>query len=236
MLLDEYKDGGPWLRRWQLVAGQPRCVEDAISPDHPDANAVRIRNDRVRTAFAAVQSYEAARQVVALVEAGDLPAETIAVPVLVEGARQSPAHAAYLAALDLLTATSEEPPETVDMPGLGEVPNPGRAAWLAAQDLVAAGEPPETVTVLVEGIEDRPNPAWVSYRDALDLVAAADDGARALALLRATDKPPPEFLDDGAPNPDRAAWDAAAALQDEINALPVLAEAAQDMEGADAAQ
>lgn len=236
MLLDEYKDGGPWLRRWQLVAGQPRCLEDAIAPDHPDANAVRIRNDRVRTAFASVLSYEAARQVIALVEVGDPPAETSPVSVLVEGLQANPAHAAYLAALDLLTATGEEPPETVEAPDLGEVPNPARATWLAAQGLVAAGEPPEVVAVLVDGVDDRPNPAWVSYRDALDVVAGADDTARALALLRATGEPPPDRLEDGAPNPDRAVWDAAAALQDEINTLPILIEDAETVEGADAAQ
>ena len=74
MLHDEYKDGGPkdsgpWLRRWSLVAGQPRCVEDAVSLDHPDADAIRARNDRVRQAVETVEGFEAAERLIAHLEA-----------------------------------------------------------------------------------------------------------------------------------------------------------------------
>ncbi|PWC48129.1 hypothetical protein TSA6c_16975 [Azospirillum sp. TSA6c] len=217
-LLDEYKDDGVWLRRWQLVAGRPRCLQDAVALDHPEANAIRARNDRVRDALWIVRAYEAAQRLITTVEAGDPLAETMAVPVMVKAVRPNPAHARYLDALDLLTATADEPPELVEVDGMGEVPNPARLAWLAAHDVVAAGEPPETVTVLVDGTEEQPNPAWATYQEALALVADADDSTRALALLRATGEPPAELLDDGQPNPDQVAWDAALDLMEAINA------------------
>lgn len=217
-LLDEYKDDGVWLRRWQLVAGRPRCLQDAVALDHPEANAIRARNDRVRDALWIVRAYEAAQRLIATVEAGEPPAETVLVSVMVEAVQPNPAHARYLDALDLLTATADEPPELVEVDGMGEVPNPARLAWLAAHDVVAAGEPPETVTVLVDGAEEQPNPAWATYQEALALVADADDSTRALALLRTTGEPPVELLDDGQSNPDRMAWDAALDLMEAINA------------------
>ena len=222
MLHDEYKDGGPkdsgpWLRRWSLVAGQPRCVEDAVSLDHPDADAIRARNDRVRQAVETVEGFEAAERLIAQVEAGDMPAETVLASVLVEVARPNPAHAAWAAAVQLLEGNPDEPAELVELEGMGDVPNPARAAWWAARDAVAAGEPAETILVLAESTEERPNPAWEAYCAALALVAGADDTTRALALLRATSDPPADLLDDGQPNPARAEWEAATALVEAVN-------------------
>ncbi|PWC89846.1 hypothetical protein TSH100_04200 [Azospirillum sp. TSH100] len=227
MLHDEYKDGGPWLRRWQLVAGQPRCLDDAVAPDHPDADAIRNRNDRVRQAIEMVEGFEAARMLIARVEADEMPAETITVPVLIEGVQPNPAHATWETAVQLLASTPDEPPELVMMDGLGEVPNPARIAWWAARDAVANGEPPATIPTLIDGIDAQPNPAWVAYRDALSLVSGADDSTRALALLRAATEPPAELLDDGQPNPDRAAWEAAIALVEAVNE-PMEAESATE--------
>lgn len=221
MLLDEYKDDGLWLRRWSLVAGYPRCLQDAVALDHPEANAIRARNDRVRDAVTIVRDYEVAQRLIAQVEAGDPPAETMQVPVLVEAIQPNPAYGRYLDALDLLTTTVDEPPELVEVDGMGEMANPARLDWLAAQDIVAAGEPAMTVTVLVDSTDERPNPAWTAYQDALALVTSADDTTRALALLRSTSEPPTELLDDGSPNPARADWTAAVAMEAMINELLV---------------
>lgn len=80
---------------------------------------------------------------------------------------------------------------------------------------VEAREEPLTETVTATGPDgepvEAPNPAWLAYQDALATAAGASERTRALALVRAGEAPP-ETLEDGTPNPDRAAYDAALAL------------------------
>lgn len=218
MLRDEYKDDGVWLRRWTLVVGHPRCIEDAVPVAHPYADAIRARNDRVRQAVEAVEGFEAAKRLIAQVEAGTLPAETVEVPGVRDQPQPNPLHASYVAAVALLERTPEEPPLVVEMPGIGEIANPARAAWLDAQALAAAGEPADTVMVPVSAGEERPNPEWVAYQDALAVVAGADALTRALALIRATGEPPAELLADGTENPAREEWLAALEQMEAVNA------------------
>ena len=40
--------------------GRPRCLQDAVALGHPEANAIRARNNRVRDALWIVRAYEAA--------------------------------------------------------------------------------------------------------------------------------------------------------------------------------
>ncbi|MFP5512317.1 MAG: hypothetical protein ACLGJC_04460 [Alphaproteobacteria bacterium] len=218
MLPDEYKDDGVFLRRWTLVVGHPRCIQDAVPVDHPDAAAIRTRNDRVRQAVEATVGFEAAQRLIAQVEAGTLPAETVEVPAIRDHPQPNPLHASYVAAAALLERTPDEPPLVVEMPGIGEIANPARVAWLEAQALVAAGEPAETVMLPVAAGEERPNPEWLAYQDALAAVAGADATTRALALIRATGEPPAERLEDGAENPARQEWLAALEQMEAINA------------------
>ncbi|WP_372397111.1 hypothetical protein ABMY26_23870 [Azospirillum sp. HJ39] len=218
MLHDEYKDDGVWLRRWTLVAGYPRCIEDAVPVDHPDADAIRARNDRLRQAVEAVEGFEAAQRLIAQVEAGTLPAETVEVPVIQDEPQPNPRHAAYVAAVALLENAPDEPLLAVEMPGMGEIANPARTAWLDAQALLAAGEPVETVTVPVATTEEQPNPEWIAYQEAQAVVSGADATTRALALIRATGEPPAERLEDGAANQAREEWLAALEQMEAVNA------------------
>lgn len=110
MLSDEYQSGGLWLRRWSLVEGWPRCVEDAVPADHPDAATIRADNARVREAVAAVLAYEAAQITVARVEAAGLPSETVMAPSPAGGEmveRANPAWVSYQAALATIAAADQ---------------------------------------------------------------------------------------------------------------------------------
>lgn len=77
MMTDTYGRSETWLRRWELVAGWPRCIDDAVPMNGPDADAVRNRNERIRAEVVAVEAYETAQRMVAQVEADDLPPATV---------------------------------------------------------------------------------------------------------------------------------------------------------------
>jgi hypothetical protein len=102
---DHYKDT-PLLRRWRIVDGFPRCVDDAIPHDHPTAESVLAANAEVRAQIAAVEAYEAALRLTA----GDPPAETLVSADLngdpVE--TPNPAFAAYADALALIAVATSE--------------------------------------------------------------------------------------------------------------------------------
>ncbi len=60
--------GAGWLRRWVLVDGFPRCIEDAVRPDDVGeevAAAIIEANAEVRAAVEAVEANEAAIRPVA---------------------------------------------------------------------------------------------------------------------------------------------------------------------------
>ena len=62
MLPDLYRSGR-YLRRWTLVGGFPRCVEDALdtsTASDAEIEAVRAANVAAHDAIAAVEAYEAA--------------------------------------------------------------------------------------------------------------------------------------------------------------------------------
>jgi hypothetical protein len=100
--IDDHYKNDPLLRRWDLVRGKPRCVEDAISSDHPDAAFLLTRNAEVRADIEAVEAYESALRLIARVEASEPLAETSPVydgEGLQISEETNPAFAAYLAAI-----------------------------------------------------------------------------------------------------------------------------------------
>ena len=61
-IIDTYADGR-YLRRWSIVDGRARCLDDAYSMADTDPavrDAQLAANAAVRTAIAAVEAYEAA--------------------------------------------------------------------------------------------------------------------------------------------------------------------------------
>lgn len=69
-IVDTYHDGR-WLRRWSLVAGRARCLDDAyeVAVTAPAVlDAQRAANALVRDTLAAVEAYEAALALVRLEE------------------------------------------------------------------------------------------------------------------------------------------------------------------------
>lgn len=90
------------------------------------------------------------------------------------------------------------------------------AARLVAQiDTIDA--PSETLPSI--GPDGQPaamqNPAWVAWQAALETVAGASSRTRALAVIRRYGSAPPPAEVDGAPNPERTAYDAARLLWEE---------------------
>lgn len=84
--------GGTLLRRWTLVGGYPRCVEDAVRVaeiDEETVSAVLAANAAIREAVAAVETHEAAARLAAEPEPD-----------------ADPGRAAWLAAVDLVAAAS----------------------------------------------------------------------------------------------------------------------------------
>lgn len=142
-ITDSYA-GGRFVRRWTLVDGQPRCLDDAVPAGTDAAAAALAVNAGVRADATAVEAHEAAERLAAQVAATEEPAEAL-VSVGPDGepvTAPNPAWDAWQAALEVLaTATdrtralavirhhgAESPP--ADRPD-GE-PNPDRAAYDAA--------------------------------------------------------------------------------------------------------
>lgn len=76
MQIDDMTSGG-YVRRWTLIDGRPRCVEDAIPASDAGAVAALQRNAGVRLLVAAVEALEAARAA-GEPDAADAPAPVLA--------------------------------------------------------------------------------------------------------------------------------------------------------------
>lgn len=106
MQIDDMTSGG-YVRRWTLIDGRPRCVDDAIPASDAGAVAALQRNAGVRSLVAAVEALEAARAA-GEPDADDTPAPVIALAdwraAEPDGAPWEAARAAALAELDRLAA------------------------------------------------------------------------------------------------------------------------------------
>lgn len=61
--VDDFYKGGRFLRRWSLVNGHARCLEDAYARDDVPFDIIQdqlAKNAKIRSALAAVEPYEAA--------------------------------------------------------------------------------------------------------------------------------------------------------------------------------
>lgn len=76
MQIDDMTSGG-YVRRWTLIDGRPRCVDDAIPASDAGAVAALQRNAGVRLLVAAVEALEAARAA-GEPDAADAPAPVLA--------------------------------------------------------------------------------------------------------------------------------------------------------------
>ena len=64
MEIDDLLSNG-YVRRWSLVDGQARCVEDALASADAGALPALQRNAAIRVMVGAVETYEAAQALVA---------------------------------------------------------------------------------------------------------------------------------------------------------------------------
>lgn len=105
MEIDNFLSNG-WVRRWTLIDGRPRCIEDAIAPDSPGALAALQRAEAVRGMVAEVEAFEAARLAIAAGPPGEDQPREIQIEIA-EGQTQTapnPVWGAYDAAVAAVAA------------------------------------------------------------------------------------------------------------------------------------
>jgi len=195
MQMDDFTSNG-MVRRWSLVDGQARCVEDAIDANAAGALAALQKNAAVRALIGPVEAYEAAAALVARGEPDNGQAKRIPDP---EAVRPEDAPDDWTAPLidnpewALAPRTIEQ---TTPEGDTVEVANPLWAAYDAAAaevetapDLTKAlarwraaeanhGSPEETVA---EDDEEAAGQPWEADRDAV-LAALETAAAQPLAV------------------------------------------------------
>jgi hypothetical protein len=126
---DRYRSGR-YLRRWTLVAGFPRCVEDALDTTTASAGDIadaEAGNLAVHDAVAAVEAYEAAL----MLTAGRTPPPALASVPMPDGSTYTPPNPgldAWQAAQAVLGSVT---PETLSLADLRKPVAPEPMAKLA---------------------------------------------------------------------------------------------------------
>lgn len=195
MQIDDLLSNG-MVRRWSLVDGQARCVEDALASADAGALPALKRNAAIRVMIGAVEAYEAAQAVVARGEPDNGQPKQIPDPAAVRPEDAPDDWAAPLIdnpAWSLLPRTVE----TIGPSGdLETTPEPRWVVYDDAQALVAAAGAPVVALAAWrksepadDGSEERL--AWEAARDAA--IAELD---RLAALPLATDPRWPSFSAD----------------------------------------
>lgn len=83
MQIDDFTSNG-MVRRWSLIDGQPRCVDDAIDANAAGALAALQQNAAIRVLIGPVEAYEAAQAIVARGEPDNGQPKEIADPAWVD--------------------------------------------------------------------------------------------------------------------------------------------------------
>ena len=184
MQIDDLLSNG-MVRRWSLVDGQARCVEDALASADAGATAALQRNTAIRVLIGAVEAYEAAQAIVARGEPDNGAPREIPDPAAV---RPEDAPEDWAAPLVQNPAWALLP-RTIEAIGLGGEPvtveDPRWQAYDDAQAIVAAASP--TTLALARWRQGEPSQAdteahgaWAAAK-ADALAALASEAAKPLA-------------------------------------------------------
>ncbi|HEV2570323.1 MAG TPA: hypothetical protein VGU72_01200 [Beijerinckiaceae bacterium] len=190
----DFTSGG-FVHRWTLLAGQPRCVEDAILSSYAGALSALRRNAAIRAALPPVAEYEAAQGLVGQGEPDNgEPRQVPEVdeegqPVLVDASRPIMVDNPAWALLPRMVIVTD--PETGEETEKSE---PRWVAYDAAVALIADASPVVKAFALwrrpepVEGEEGRLE--WLAAGQLV--VAAIDDAAE--TPLEADPRPVPQVV------------------------------------------
>lgn len=170
MQIDDMTSSG-YVRRWTLIDGRPRCVEDAIPASDAGAVAALQRNAAVRAMIAAVEALEAARAVTQPDNG-----EALAIPDPDWTDPEDGSTAPLIANPDWSLA-----PRMIESDD-GEVTDPRWIAWDDAQAVISGASAPVLAVADWRAAEPDGAQHETDAADAVEAEGAGWEAARAAAL------------------------------------------------------